>query len=107
MSALDDFTALIQETETIKQVIRSLKEEPAYLLDSICRQYEKTGRPVPDPQLNITGYLGEVSLKALFAAGLISQQPGGRLSLYCYEPTQNGLEQYRNLKDNDSLARSD
>lgn len=61
MSALDDFTTLIQETETIKQMIRSLKEEPAYLLGSICRQYEKTGRPVPDHQLNITGYLGEVS----------------------------------------------
>lgn len=88
-------------------MIRSLKEEPAYLLGSIYRQYEKTGHPVPDHQFNITGYLGEIPLKALLAAGLISQQPGDRISLYCYEPTQNGLEQYRNLKDNDSLDRSD
>jgi len=98
---------LIQETETIKQVIRNLREEPAYLLGNICRQYEKTGHPVPEHQLNITGYLGEVSFKALLAAGLISQQPGGRICLYCYEPTQNELGQYRNLKDNGFSTKSD
>jgi len=42
--------------------------------------------------------MGEAALKALLSAGLIRRQPGGRLSLYCYEPTPEGLEQYEKLK---------
>jgi hypothetical protein len=42
--------------------------------------------------------MGEATLKALLSAGLIRQQPGGRLSLYSYEPTPEGLEQYERLK---------
>ena len=98
MSALDDFAALIEATEVIKQVIRSLKEEPAHLLGSICREYEKAGQPVSDHHLNLVGYLSEASLKALIAAELIRQQSGSRLSLYCYVPTPKGIEQYERLK---------
>ena len=100
MSALDDFTALLNETEVMKQVIKSLREEPAYLLSNICRQYEKSGVPVPDHQLHFAGYIGEASLKALLLAGIVSQVPGGRTSLYCYKPTERGLEQYKKLKEN-------
>ena len=98
MSALDDFVALIEATEVMKQVIRGLKEEPSHLLSDICREYERTGQPVPDHHLNLVGYLGEASLKALIAAELIRQQSGSRLSVYCYEPTPKGIEQYGKLK---------
>jgi hypothetical protein len=99
MSAIDDFTALIGKTEIMEQVTRSLREEPAHLLANICREYEEAGQPVPDHHLHFSGYIGEASLKALLAAGLIKQQPGGRLSLYCYQPTESGLEQYQNLEN--------
>lgn len=99
MSAIDDFAALLETTEVMKQVLRSLKEEPAHLLGDICREYQKTGQSVPDHRLHFTGYLGEASLKALLSTGLIRQQPGGRLSLYSYKPSPEGLEQYERLKD--------
>jgi len=98
MSALDDFTALLETTEVMKQVRRSMKEEPVQLLGEICRQYQTTGQPVPDHHLHFVGYLGEAALKALLSVGLIRRQPGGRLSLYSYEPTPQGLQQYDRLK---------
>jgi len=98
MSALDDFFALLEATEVMQQVAKSLKEEPAQLLGDICREYEGTGRPVPDHHLNLVGYLGEASLKALISAELVHQRLGSRLALYHYEPTPKGLEQYKALK---------
>ena len=98
MSVLDDFVALLGETEIMQQVVKALREEPAHLLGSICRECEKTGQPVPDHHLHFSGYIGEASLKALLSAGLISQESGGRLSLYCYRPTESGLGQYKNLE---------
>jgi len=98
MGALDDFFALLEATEVMQQVVRSLKEEPAHLLGDICREYDRTGRPVPDHHLNLVGYLGEASLKALISAELVHQQPGDSLALYYYEPTAKGMEQYEGLK---------
>jgi len=98
MSAVNDFVALIETTEIMKQVLKSLKEEPAHLLGDICREHQRTGQAVPDHRLHFVGYLGEATLRALLSAGLIRRQPGGRLSLYCYEPTPEGLEQYEKLK---------
>lgn len=98
MGTIDDFAALLETTEAIKQVLKNLKEESAHLLGNICREYQRTGQSVPDHRLHFVGYLGEATLKALLSAGLIRQQPGGRLSLYCYEPTPEGLEQYERLE---------
>ena len=98
MSAIDDFAALLEATEVMQQVRKSLKEEPAHLLGDICREYQKTGQPVPDHRLHFVGYMGEAALKALLSAELIRRQPGGRLSLYCYEPTSKGIEQHERLK---------
>ncbi len=98
MGAIDDFAVLLETTEVMKQVLSSLKEEPASLLGRICREYQRTGEAVPDSCLHFTGYLGEAALKALLSAGLIRRQSGGRLSLYLYEPTTEGLKQYESLK---------
>jgi len=98
MSTIDDFATLLETTEIMKQVLKSLKEEPAHLLGDICREYQGTGQSMPDHHLQFVGYMGEAALKALLSAGLIRRQPGGRLSLYCYEPTSEGLEQYEKLK---------
>ena len=98
MRAIDDFAALIGTTEVMRQLLKNLREEPAYLLRDICREYERTGQLVPDHHLNPTGYSGEASLKALVSAGLLSRQTGDRFFLYAYEPTPAGLEQYERLK---------
>lgn len=98
MSAIDDFAALIERTEVMKQVLKSLKEEPAHLLCDICREYERTGQPVPDHRLQFIGYIGEATPGVLISAGLVRQQTGDRLSIYTYEPTPTGLEQYEKLK---------
>ncbi len=98
MSAIDDFTALLETTEVMGQMLRSIREEPAHLLRDICRDYQRTGQTVPDHRLQLIGYMGEAALKALLAAGLIKQHTGGRLSLYTYEPTEKGVEQYEKLE---------
>ena len=98
VSAIDDFIALLETTEVMQQVLKNLKEEPAHLFGDICREYQLTGQSVPDHHLRLTGYMGEASLKALLSIGLIRRQTGSRLSLYSYEPTTKGLEQYEKLK---------
>lgn len=97
-SALDDFAALVAATEVMRHLASSLKEEPARLLGYICREYEKTGEPVPDHRLNPIGYISEVSLRALVLAELVHQQGGDSSSLYCYEPTPEGMKQHEALK---------
>ena len=98
MSAIDDFDALLEATEVMQQVLKSVKEEPAHLLGEICREYKSTKQPVPDHRLRFAGYMGEAALRTLISAGLIKRQPGGRLSLYRYEPTPEGLKHYKKLK---------
>lgn len=98
MSAIDDFARLIEATDVGKHMLHSLKEEPARLLGRICREYDRTGTPVPDHNLELYGYMGEAAVTALVSAGLIRRQPGGRTSLYCYEPTAEGISQYEKLK---------
>lgn len=95
---LDDFLSLLGKTEIMKQVEKSLKEEPVHILGVICKEQEKTGRPVPDYRLHLSGYIGEISIKALLQAGQITQQSGGRVSIYAYSPTEAGLKQYQSLK---------
>ena len=95
MSAIDDFATLLETTEVMKQVLKSLKEEPAAPRIS---EYQQSGELVPDHRLHFFGYLGEASLRVLLSVGLIRRYPGGRLSLYSYEPTAEGLEQYERLK---------
>jgi hypothetical protein len=98
MSAIDDFVALVETTEVMKQVIRSLRQEPAHLLDEICQDYQRTGHPVPDHRLRFTGYMGEAALKALLSIGLVKRYSGGTTALYTYEPTAEGLAQYEKLR---------
>ncbi len=64
MSAIDDFAAVLENTEVMKQISKSLKEEPAHLLGDICWEYQRTGQSVPDHRLHFAGYLGEATLKA-------------------------------------------
>lgn len=105
MSALDDFASRLANTDVLKQMLKSLREEPAYLLGNVCREYEKTSQPVPDHRLQSIGYMGEAGLRALLAAGLIKRQSGGMFSLYSYEPTAEGLQQYEKLKADDFYER--
>ena len=98
MSAFDDFVVLVESTEVVQQLMKGIREEPARFLGDICREYEKTGQPVPDHHLSCVGYLGEASLRALVSTGLVSQQPGNWVSLYTYEPTPEGRKQYEALE---------
>jgi hypothetical protein len=96
-SALDDFSALLSRTVVIKQVLDSLTWEPALNLGHINREYEKSGQCVPDHLLQLGGFLGEDSLKALVDAGLVIRETS-QYSIYCYTPTPAGREQYQKLK---------
>ncbi len=89
---------LIVEIEGIystamQAVLAALEKEPITLLYAICAE------PVPDHHLHVSGYLKEVALRALLSTGLLERQPGGRLSIYSYKPTQAGIKYYRILVD--------
>ena len=63
MTAYEEFVKRIHETDTMRELARSLDEEPARLLRLICSRYEETGRPVADHYLQLTGYFGETMLR--------------------------------------------
>jgi hypothetical protein len=97
MGVFEGFVAAINKTETMQALLNSLQEEPAKLLGSICKEYESTGKPVPDHHLHLSGYFGEAILRALVSADLVARNPGDRFALYSYKPTEAGINYYREL----------
>ena len=97
MRATEEFLQKIRETDAMQTLVRSLDEEPAALLDSICRRYEATGRPVPDHYLQLTGFFAETMLKVLSKAALVECRSGERDALLVYEPTAEGLDLWRRM----------
>jgi len=101
MRATDEFRDRIHQTDTMQTLVRSLNEEPASLLDSICRRYESTGRPVADHYLQMTGFFADTMLRILSQASLVERRSGGRDSLLVYEPTTEGLELWKRMSSED------
>lgn len=99
MGAFDDFVARIHGTETMQELVRSLDHEPARLLQRICARYDETGRAVPDHYLQLTGFFGETMLRVLVRAGLVNKHPGGRGALVLYEPTADGMDLCRRMRE--------
>lgn len=98
MGAYEDLAQVLRQTAPMQQVLAELEKEPVTLLLSICKEYETTKEAVPDHHLHLSGYIGEVAVRILLAAGLIERQPGRRLSVNSYKPTSAGMEYYRKLK---------
>ena len=94
MGAFEDFVQLVKQTETMQSLYQSLEKEPAKLLAVICREYEVTGKAVPDHHLNLAGYFGEAMLRALVSADLVTREREDRFSLYGYRPTEMGVKYY-------------
>jgi len=97
-SAQHKFLNRIKKTEVVDYLLKSLDEEPVRLLGVICRTYEKTGQPVADHQIHPSGYIGEIALKALVTAGLVKMLPGQRHALFLYEPTEEGIEVFKDME---------
>lgn len=93
----EEFLALVRATGAMSQMLGSLDEAPIQLLGRICREYGKSGMPVPDYHLPPLGYIGEVCVKALVSAKLIESQPGPKVSLFRYQPTEEGMRYYQRL----------
>jgi hypothetical protein len=98
VGVFEDFTDLIRQTETMQALLHSLDREPAKLLAAICREYEATGRAVPDHHLTLAGYFGEAMLRALVSAQLVTKEREDRFSLYVYRPTETGLKYYEAMR---------
>ena len=95
---------LIAEIEGIystamQAVLAALEKEPITLLYAICAGYKSSKEPVPDHHLHVSGCLKEGALRTLLSTGLLERQPGGRLSIHSYKPTQAGIKYYRILVD--------
>jgi hypothetical protein len=97
MGAYEDFVQTINQTEVMRQALAGLQEEPGKLLRVICKEYEASNEPVSDHHFHLSGYLGEIALRALLSAGLIERQSGERSSIFCYKPTPAGMEHYKRL----------
>lgn len=103
MNAFDDFIEIVRKTETMQALFQSLEREPAKLLAAVCREYETTNKAVPDHHLNLSGYFGEPTLRALVAANLITREREDRFALYGYKPTELGLKYYKAMLDEKKL----
>lgn len=99
MGAFEDVLNIVNETETMRALLQSLEREPVKLLAAICREYEATGKAVPDHHLNLSGYFGEAILRALVSANMVTKEREDRFALYGYKPTEQGLRYYRALLD--------
>jgi len=97
MGAYEELIERLRQTDVMQQVLAALDKEPVTLLYAICKEYEASNEPVPDHHLPFSGYLKEVALRTLLSGGLLERQPGGRLSVYSYRPTSDGMECYRRL----------
>ena len=97
MTTIKDFHELLKSTEIMAQVVNSLEEEPLKLLKDICRKNEQSGQPVPDYNIPVQGYIGDVALKSLVQAGLLDKIDGGKIALYSYQPTGLGNEYCKKL----------
>jgi hypothetical protein len=98
MSFINEFQQLLESTEIMLQVKKSLEEEPLKLLRDICRKSGDGKLPVPDYNLPIQGYTGDVALKALVQAGMLEKSDGGRVALFSYKPTELGIDYSKKLK---------
>jgi hypothetical protein len=94
MGAFEDFVEVVKRTETMQALFHGLEREPAKFLAVICREYEATGKAVPDHHLNLSGYFGEAILRALVSANLVTREREDRFALYGYKPTEAGLKYY-------------
>jgi hypothetical protein len=97
MGAYEDLVQTIKQTEVMQQALAGLQEEPVKLLRAICKEYEASNEPVSDHHFHLSGYWGEIALRALLSAGLIEQQSGDRSSIFRYKPTPAGMEHYKRL----------
>ena len=97
MGVFEDFIDRVKQTETMQALLQGLEREPAKLLSAICREYEVTGKAVPDHHLNLAGYLSEAMLRALVSANLVTKEREDRFSLYVYKPTEEGLKYYKSM----------
>ncbi len=97
MGAYEELIERLRQTDVMSEVLAELEKEPVRLLYAICKEHEASNAPVPDHRLTISGYLKEVALRTLLSGGLLERQPGGRLSVYSYTPTSDGIECYRRL----------
>ena len=104
MGVFEDFVDLIKKTETMQALLQGLEREPAKLLVAICREYEMTGKAVPDHHLHLAGYLGEAMLRALVSANLITKEREDRFSLYVYRPTEAGLKYYKAMLEEKRIS---
>ncbi|MCK4581233.1 MAG: hypothetical protein KAU10_07765 [Dehalococcoidia bacterium] len=103
MAALEEFVSVIRETETVRSFLQGLEGESVKLLGAICREYEATDKAVPDHHLYLTGYSSEMILRALVSAEVVIKEPGDRLSLHGYRPTEAGLKHYRAILDEKAI----
>jgi len=97
MGTYEDLVQTIKQTGVMQQTLAALQEEPVKILLSICKKYEESNEPVSDHNVHLSGYLGEIALRALLSAELIERQSGGRLAIFRYKPTPEGMEQYKRL----------
>lgn len=81
----------------MQSLLRNLEREPAKVLASICREYEATGKAVPDQHLSLAGYSGQAMLRALLSAESIAGESGDRFALYGYRPAEMGLKYCKSI----------
>lgn len=105
MGSFEEFDTALHGTKIVQRVRRSLTIEATQALQQICREFERTGKPLPDHHLSSGGYMGEMIVKALIEAGLIEETEAERRAVRQYGPTERGRAFYRALLEENAFAQ--
>ncbi len=96
-SAAQELMDIVRQTDSIRQIISDLEQEPLRLLCAVGKECSKAPGAIPDHRLGLNNYFAEAALRALVSAGLLKMQVGGNLAIYEYEMTEKGAAIYGRL----------
>ena len=96
--AQEELAQIIRESGPLQQLLEELEQYPAALFRRVCALGSARGGPVPDYDLGLVPYLGEVSLRALEQAQLIERVDRQSIAMHAYVPTAKGKALWERLQ---------
>lgn len=104
----DELQGLISASKPVRELVEQTNRYPVELLQRLCAVHRRRGGPVPDHELGLSTYLGDMAVRALIDVQLIQRvaEPG-RQAINSYMPTKRGLELYDHLEAELVQARED
>jgi hypothetical protein len=93
-----ELVEIISKFGPIRQLREELDRYPVELFRRVCLLSSKRNSSVPDYNLRLAPYLGEMALRALVSAELVATVDRGIHSMQAYVPTDKGKKLWQRLE---------